>query len=36
MAIGLAVGACDQRRRVRFNTLAALVHELQEAESRAS
>ncbi len=30
----LAVLACQQGRRVRFTTLAALANELQEAESR--
>lgn len=34
LAIGLAVRACQQGRRVRFTTLAALANELQEAESR--
>jgi DNA replication protein DnaC len=34
LAIGLAVCACQQGRRVRFTTLAALANELQEAESR--
>lgn len=34
LAIGLAVSACQQGRRVRFTTLAALANELQEAESR--
>ncbi len=29
-----AVGACQQGRRVRFTTLAALANELQEAQSR--
>jgi DNA replication protein DnaC len=33
LAIGLAVCACQQGRRVRFTTLAALANELQEAES---
>ena len=32
--IALAVCACQQGRRVRFTTLAALANELQEAESR--
>src|SRR5919201_582287 len=34
LAIGLAICACQQGRRVRFTTLAALANELQEAESR--
>lgn len=34
LATGLAVRACQQGRRVRFTTLAALANELQEAESR--
>jgi DNA replication protein DnaC len=34
LATGLAVCACQQGRRVRFTTLAALANELQEAESR--
>ncbi|HTT27616.1 MAG TPA: IS21-like element helper ATPase IstB [Solirubrobacteraceae bacterium] len=34
LAIGLAVCACQQGRRVRFTTLAGLANELQEAESR--
>jgi DNA replication protein DnaC len=34
LCIALAVCACQQRRRVRFTTLAALANELQEAESR--
>jgi DNA replication protein DnaC len=34
LAIGLAVCACQQARRVRFTTLAGLANELQEAESR--
>ena len=34
LATGLAVCACQQGRRVRFATLAALANELQEAESR--
>ena len=34
LAIALAVRACQQGRRVRFTTLAALANELQEAESR--
>jgi DNA replication protein DnaC len=34
LAIALAVCACQQGRRVRFTTLAALANELQEAESR--
>ena len=34
LAISLAVCACQQGRRVRFTTLAALANELQEAESR--
>jgi DNA replication protein DnaC len=34
LASGLAVCACQQGRRVRFTTLAALANELQEAESR--
>jgi DNA replication protein DnaC len=32
LAIGLAVAACRQRRRVRFTTAAALVNELVEAQ----
>jgi DNA replication protein DnaC len=34
LAIALSVAACQQGRRVRFTTLAALANELQEAESR--
>jgi DNA replication protein DnaC len=34
LATALAVCACQQGRRVRFTTLAALANELQEAESR--
>jgi len=34
LATGLAVCACQQGRRVRFTTLAALATELQEADSR--
>ena len=34
LAIALAICACQQGRRVRFTTLAALANELQEAESR--
>jgi DNA replication protein DnaC len=34
LAIGLAIRACQQGRRVRFTTLAGLANELQEAESR--
>ena len=34
LATGLGVCACQQGRRVRFTTLAALANELQEAESR--
>jgi DNA replication protein DnaC len=34
LAIALATLACQQGRRVRFTTLAALANELQEAESR--
>ena len=34
LATGLAVCACQQGRRVRFTTLAALANELQEADSR--
>jgi DNA replication protein DnaC len=30
----LSICACQQGRRVRFNTLAALANELQKAESR--
>jgi DNA replication protein DnaC len=33
LAIALGVCACQQGRRVRFTTLAALANELQEAES---
>ena len=34
LCIALAVCACQQGRRVRFTTLAALANELQEADSR--
>jgi DNA replication protein DnaC len=34
LAIGLAICACQQGRRVRFTTLAGLANELQEADSR--
>ena len=34
LATGLAICACQQGRRVRFTTLAALANELQEADSR--
>jgi DNA replication protein DnaC len=34
LATGLAICACQQGRRVRFTTLAALATELQEADSR--
>jgi len=34
LATALGVCACQQGRRVRFSTLAALANELQEAESR--
>src|SRR5512135_1789602 len=34
LCIALAVCACQQGRRVRFTTLAALANELQEAQSR--
>jgi DNA replication protein DnaC len=34
LAISLAALACQQGRRVRFTTLAALANELQAAESR--
>ena len=34
LAISLAVLACQQGRRVRFTTLAALANELQAAETR--
>jgi DNA replication protein DnaC len=34
LATALAVGACQQGRRVRFTTLAGLANELQVAESR--
>ena len=34
LAIALGVLACQQGRRVRFTTLAALANELQAAESR--
>jgi DNA replication protein DnaC len=34
LATALGVCACQQGRRVRFTTLAALANELQEAESR--
>ena len=33
-ATALAICACQQGRRVRFTTLAALANELQEAESK--
>lgn len=35
LAIGLAVAACKQRKRVRFTTAAALVNELVEAKSKS-
>ena len=34
LATALAITACQQGRRVRFTTLAALANELQEAETR--
>lgn len=34
LAIGLAVAACRQRRRVRFTTAAALVNDLIEAKNK--
>ena len=34
LATALAICACQQGRRVRFTTLAALANELQEAESK--
>ncbi len=34
LATALAIRACQQGRRVRFSTLAALANELQEAQSR--
>jgi len=34
LAIALGISACQQGRRVRFTTLAALANELQEAETR--
>src|SRR5213075_1465322 len=34
LATALAICACQQGRRVRFTTLAALANELQEAETR--
>src|SRR5205085_7773622 len=34
LATALSICACQQGRRVRFTTLAALANELQEAESR--
>jgi DNA replication protein DnaC len=34
LAIALGVAACQQGRRVRFTTLAALANELQEAETQ--
>ncbi len=34
LATRLAIAACQQGRRVRFTTLAALANELQEAETR--
>ena len=34
LATALAICACQQGRRVRFSTLAALANELQEAQSR--
>ena len=33
MALGLCVAACQQRRRVRFTSAAALVNELVEARA---
>jgi DNA replication protein DnaC len=35
LAIGLAVAACRQRKRVRFTTAAALINELVEARSKS-
>jgi DNA replication protein DnaC len=35
LAIGLAVAACRQRRRVRFTTAAGLVNELIEAKNKS-
>lgn len=35
LAIGLAVAACRQRKRVRFTTAAALVNELIEAKNKS-
>ena len=34
LATALGIRACSQGRRVRFTTLAALVNDLQEADSR--
>jgi DNA replication protein DnaC len=36
LALGLCVAACQQRRRVRFTSAAALVNELVEAASQLS
>jgi DNA replication protein DnaC len=35
LAIGLAVAACRQRKRVRFTTAAEMVTELIEAQNQA-
>ncbi len=35
LAIGLAVAACRQRKRVRFTTAAALVNDLMEAKNKS-
>ena len=35
MAIGLAVAACRQRKRVRYTTAAALVNDLMEAKDKS-
>lgn len=35
LAIGLAVAACRQRKRVRFTTAAALINDLMEARSKS-
>ena len=35
LAIGLAVAACRQRKRVRFTTAAALINDLMEAKNKS-
>jgi DNA replication protein DnaC len=35
LAIGLAVAACRQRKRVRFTTAAALINDLIEAKNKS-